>query len=213
MMKLDKELEKYILEHTDKEDELLKELDRETNLNVLRPRMLSGHLQGKILEMLSKMVKPTSILEIGTYTGYSAICLAKCLQKGGQLHTIEINDELEEMSSRYFARAGLSSVIKQHTGDAREIIPKIKSNFDLVFIDGDKRDYLEYYNLIIEKLNPGAFIIADNILWSGKVVEKVIEKDEQTIGLIKFNKKVKEDARVNKVILPFRDGLMLIQKL
>ncbi len=213
MMKLDKELEKYILDHTDEEDELLKELDRETNLNVLRPRMLSGHLQGKILEMLSKMVKPTSILEIGTYTGYSAICLAKGLQKGGQLHTIEINDELEEMSSRYFARAGLSCVIKQHTGDAREIIPKIKSNFDLVFIDGDKRDYLEYYNLIIEKLNPGAFIIADNILWSGKVVEKVIEKDEQTIGLIKFNKKVKEDARVNKVILPFRDGLMLIQKL
>ncbi len=212
-MQLDKDLEKYILAHTDQEDDILSELDRNTNLNVLRPRMLSGHLQGKILEMISHMVKPKNILEIGTYTGYSAICLAKGLQKEGQLHTIEINDELEEIASHYIEKSGFRTQIKQHIGDAREIIPGIEVEFDLVFMDGDKREYSAYYDLVFDKIPTGGFILADNILWSGKVIEKVAQKDEQTISLIKFNKKIKKDKRVSKVILPLRDGLMLIRKL
>lgn len=212
-MQLDKDLEKYILAHTDQEDLLLTELDRETNLNVLRPRMLSGHLQGKILEMISHMINPKNILEIGTYTGYSAICLAKGLQSTGQIHTIEINDELEEIASRFIENSNFKNQIIQHIGDAREIIPKINSEFDLVFMDGDKREYSEYFDLVFDKLAIGGFILADNILWSGKVIENVPQKDEQTISLIEFNKKIKNDPRVSKVILPFRDGLMVIRKL
>ncbi len=206
------ELDRYILNHTEEEDEILRELDRETNLHVLRPRMLSGHLQGKILEMLSKMIQPKCILEIGTFTGYSAICLAKGLRQGGKLHTIEINDELEHISKKYFEKAGLSDTITQHTGDACTIIPTIKEKYDLVFMDGDKREYSHYFDLVFENVNSGGFLLADNILWSGKVVEDPDPRDEQTLNIIQFNEKIKNDKRVSQVILPIRDGLMLIRK-
>lgn len=206
------DLEKYILEHIDKEDAVLKELERETFLKILRPRMLSGHLQGKMLEFFSQMIHPHRILEIGTYTGYSAICLAKGLQKGGILHTIEINDELESMAQKYFEKAGLTTAITQHIGDANSIIPTLNETFDLVFIDGDKRDYPTYFELVIDHVRKGGILIADNILWNGKVVEEVDPNDEQTKGILAFNNKIKNDPRVSQIILPLRDGLMLIRK-
>ena len=206
------ELEKYILSHIDEEDAVLQALTRETYLQVLRPRMLSGRLQGKMLEMFSRMVQPKRILEIGTFTGYSAICLAKGLPEGGKLHTIEINDELENMAQKYFIKAGLGNKIIQHIGDAKIIIPSLKETFDLVFIDGNKRDYSTYFDLVFEKVNSGGMMIADNILWSGKVAEAIEPSDEQTLGILNFNKKIKDDPRVSQVILPVRDGLMLIRK-
>lgn len=209
---IDSELEKYILAHTEEEDPVLNELNRETYVNVLRPRMLSGHLQGKILEMFSCMVSPVRILEIGTFTGYSAICLAKGLAEGGKLHTIEINDELENIARKYIDKAGFADRVVCHIGDACEIIPSLNETFDLVFIDGDKREYSRYFDLVFDKVRPGGFILADNILWSGKVTEEVDVRDEQTIGILQFNKKMKNDSRVSPVILPLRDGLMLIRK-
>lgn len=205
-------IEDYILNHSDSEDPVLAELNRETNLKILRPRMLSGHLQGKILEMISKMIQPQKILEIGTYTGYSAICLAKGLKNNGTLHTIELNDELEQFIRKYFNKAGLENQIKLHIGNALEIIPKIDEPFDLVFIDGDKREYLQYYHSVLEYVKPGGFILADNVLWSGKVIEQESPDDEYTRGIIEFNEWVKNDHRVEKVILPLRDGLTLIRK-
>lgn len=206
------ELEKYILAHIDEQDSVLQELERETFLHVLRPRMLSGHLQGTILTMFSQMLQPQRILEVGTYTGYSAICLAKGLADDGQLHTIELNDELESIAQKYFQKAGLSEKITQHLGDAKTIIPQLKGPFDLVFLDGDKRDYIAYFDLVVDQIRPGGIILADNILWSGKVVEKLDEKDEQTKGILAFNQKIKDDPRVSQTIIPFRDGLMLIRK-
>lgn len=206
------ELEKYILAHIDEQDPLLHELERETFLHVLRPRMLSGHLQGTILTMFSQMLQPQRILEVGTYTGYSAICLAKGLADDGQLHTIELNDELESIAQKYFQKAGLSEKITQHLGDAKTIIPQLQGPFDLVFLDGDKRDYIAYFDLVVDQIRPGGIILADNILWSGKVVEKLDEKDEQTKGILAFNQKMKDDPRVSQTIIPFRDGLMLIRK-
>ena len=206
------DLEKYIVAHTGEEDAVLQELSRETHLRVLRPRMLSGHLQGQMLTMFSQMVSPKRILEIGTFTGYSAICLAKGLPEDGKLHTIEINDELEAIAQKYFVKAGLEDKIVQHIGDARTIIPKLDETFDLVFIDADKREYCSYFDLVFDKVKSGGIIIADNILWNGKVVEPVDPADEQTIGILKFNQKIKNDPRVNQLILPFRDGLMLIRK-
>ncbi len=206
------ELEKYILAHIDEQAPVLQELERETFLHVLRPRMLSGHLQGTILTMFSQMLQPQRILEVGTYTGYSAICLAKGLADDGQLHTIELNDELESIAQKYFQKAGLSEKITQHLGDAKAIIPQLKGPFDLVFLDGDKRDYIAYFDLVIDQIRPGGIILADNILWSGKVVEKLDEKDEQTKGILAFNQKMKDDPRVSQTIIPFRDGLMLIRK-
>jgi len=211
MRQLEK-LENYILAHLDEEDTVLQELERDTFLNVLRPRMLSGHIQGSILTMLSQMIHPKRILEIGTYTGYSAICLAKGLQEQGYLHTIEINDELEGMAAKYFKKAGLENKILQHIGDAKQVIPDLQEYFDLVFIDGDKRDYTTYFDLVIDKVPSGGVLIADNILWSGKVVEKLDPSDEQTRGILVFNQKVKDDPRVSQTILPIRDGLMLIRK-
>ncbi|MFO7827784.1 MAG: O-methyltransferase [Bacteroidales bacterium] len=205
-------IEDYILNHSDSEDPVLAELNRETNLKILRPRMLSGHLQGKILEMISKMIQPQKILEIGTYTGYSAICLAKGLKNNGTLHTIELNDELEQFIRKYFNKAGLENQIKLHIGNALEIIPKIDEPFDLVFIDGDKREYLQYYHSVLEYVKPGGFILADNVLWSGKVIEQELPDDEYTKGIIEFNEWVKNDHRIEKVILPLRDGLTLIRK-
>ena len=206
-------IEEYILNHSDKEDPVLAELNRETNLKVLRPRMLSGHLQGKILEMISKMINPEKILELGTYTGYSAICLAKGLKDNGILHTIEINDELEDLIFKYIKKAGFENKIKLHFGDAMKIVPEINEQFDLVFIDADKREYLEYYKIVFDFVKPGGFLLADNVLWSGKVIEQESPDDEYTKGILKFNEFIKNDNRVEKVILPLRDGLMLIRKI
>jgi len=205
-------IEEYILNHSDKEDPILAELNRETNLKILRPRMLSGHLQGKILEMISKMIRPEKILELGTYTGYSAICLAKGLKENGVLHSVEINDELEDFISKYIKKARLDNKIKLHFGDARKIVPEINDQFDLVFIDADKREYLEYYNIVFDFVKQGGFILADNVLWSGKVIKLDSPDDEYTKGIFEFNEFIKNDDRIEKVILPLRDGLTLIRK-
>ena len=205
-------IEQYILDHSDPEDPLLAELNRETHLKILRPRMLSGHLQGKILEMISKMIRPQKILEIGTYTGYSAICLSKGLQKDGVLHTIEINDEMEHFIRKYLQKAYLENKIKLHIGNALKIIPDIEETFDLVFIDGDKRQYSEYYHTLFDYVKPGGFILADNVLWSGKVIELESPDDEYTKGIFAFNELITKDNRVEKVIIPLRDGLTLIRK-
>ncbi len=203
---------RYILEHIDSEDEVLHELYRETNLKVPGARMLSGHLQGKVLSMISKMIQPESILEIGTFTGYSAICLARGLREGGKLITIEKDDELESIANKYFQKAGMGNKIFQLTGPALEIIPTMKQSFDLVYIDADKREYTDYYNIVFEKVKGGGFIIADNTLWNGKVLESSLPRDAQSRGIINFNELVKDDPRIEKVILPLRDGMTLIRK-
>ena len=207
-----KEIDKYILDHIEPEDEVLKELDRETHLNVVGARMISGHLQGQVLSMLSKMIQPETILEVGTFTGYSAICLAKGLQEQGKLITIEIDDELETLAKKYFSKAGIEHKVDQRIGVALEIISTLKTTFDLVFMDADKREYVDYYQAVFEKVKPGGYIIADNTLWSGKVLEKPAEDDAQTEGIIAFNTLVKNDSRVEKVILPLRDGMTIIRK-
>lgn len=206
-------LDQYILNHISPEDDFLYELDRETHLKVLRSRMLSGHLQGQILSMISCMIQPKCMLEIGTFTGYSALCLAKGLAEGGQLHTIEIDDELESIAQKYFVKSGLADRIVQHIGDAREIIPAIGQKFDLVFIDADKREYSDYYNLVFDHVRAGGFILADNILWDGKVVDPDAASEEQTRGILEFNDLVQNDSRVRNVILPVRDGIMVVQKI
>lgn len=209
---MNKWIEKYLQDYSSPEDPLLEELYRQTHLKFINPNMSTGHLQGKLLEFVSVMIKPSAILEIGTYTGYSAICLAKGLKPGGKLYTIEINDELREFSNSYFKKAGFEKTIVQITGRAQDAIPGIDQMFDLVYIDGDKREYTEYYNIIIRKTNPGGFIIADNILWGEKVLEKN-SKDPQTRGIIEFNEMIKQQKDIEKVILPLRDGLMLIRKI
>ncbi len=206
------QLENYISRHSSEEDKLLAELTRETHLRAMHPRMLSGHLQGKFLEMTSSMIHPEIILEIGTYTGYSAICLAKGLKEGGTLHTIEANQELQGISDKYFEKAGLKNKIQQHTGNALEIIPTIPVKFDLVFIDADKENYLNYYKLVFDKLNSGAYILADNALWDGKVIDAPRNFDKETKGIVEFNTFVHKDKRVDNMILPLRDGIMLIRK-
>ena len=211
MFTIDKKLTNYITSITSPEDPLLAELYRETHSKVLYPRMISGHLQGKLLEFLSRMIQPAAILEIGTYTGYSALCLAKGLKPGGKLHTIEINDELQPFIETTVRKAGLQETIILHTGDARKIIPSLKEKFDLVFVDGDKEQYLEYYKAVFGKTLTGGYILADNVLWSGKVLAP--SKDKETNGIIEFNEFVKNDDRVDKMIIPFRDGLMLIRKI
>ncbi|HBL74873.1 MAG: methyltransferase [Bacteroidetes bacterium GWF2_42_66] len=206
------ELGKYILDHISAEEDFLTELDRETNLNILGARMLSGHLQGKILSMLSSMITPMNILEIGTFTGYSAICLAQGLKPGGHLHTFEVNDELEHIAGKYFRKAGLNDVIIQHAGDALHLVPGMDLQFELVFIDGDKREYPAYYEMAFGKVPVGGYIIADNTLWNGKILEEPEPNDEQTKGILAFNEMVKNDHRVEKVILPIRDGMTIIRK-
>ena len=206
------EIDKYILDHIEPEDEILKELDRETHLNVVGARMISGHLQGQVLSMLSKMIRPKTILEIGTFTGYSAICLAKGLQDGGKLITIEIDDELESIANKYFKKAGIQYKIEQRIGAALEIIPTLKESFDLIFIDAHKPEYPAYYEAVFDKVNSGGIIIADNTLWSGKVLDEPAEDDFQTRGIIQFNDLIKSDNRVEKVILPLRDGMTIIRK-
>jgi caffeoyl-CoA O-methyltransferase len=203
-------IENYIDEHSSPEDLLLAKLYRETNLRFVNPNMAAGHIQGKLLEFISKMINPVTILEIGTYTGYSAICLAKGLREGGKLYTIEINDELQEFSRSYFIRAGFEDRIIQLTGSALNIIPSLDVNFDMVYIDGDKREYTEYYNIIIRKVKPGGFIIADNVLWGDKVLDRET-RDPQTRGIIEFNEMIREQKNIEKIILPIRDGIMLIR--
>lgn len=209
---LDEKLEDYVNAHSSEENEVLSELNRQTHIKVLQPRMLSGHLQGRTLSLFSKMLNPKRILEIGTYTGYSAICMAEGLQKNGELITIDVNYELEEMVNTYVEKAGFSDQIKMKVGNALEIVPKLDKNFDLVFIDADKSNYSNYYDLLIEDLPSGAIIIADNVLWSGKVIEPTKKNDIDTEALKIFNKKIQEDSRVENVLMPIRDGLMIIRK-
>lgn len=213
MMKIDQQLENYILAHTADEDPLLQRLYRETYLKLVNGRMCSGHLQGSLLTFFSKMISPQRILEIGTYTGYSAICLAKGLPIGGRLHTIEINDELEQFAAGYFTESGYSDRIVQHIGDATDILPQLDESFELAFLDADKRQYLAHYELILPKMKPGGLIIADNTLWGGKVVGKISRNDEQTIAILAFNDFVKKDSRVEVTILPVRDGMTLLRKI
>ncbi len=200
-------IDDYAVNHTEEEPKLLQELNRETWQKVLIPRMLSGSYQGRVLAMISKIRNPKTILEIGTYTGYSALCLAEGLQKKGVLHTIDINEELTDFQKKYFDKSNYKHQIKQYLGNALDIIPTINDTFDLVFIDADKPNYSNYYHAIIDKMNSGGIIISDNVLWSGKVVEKLDPKDESTKELLKYNKLLKEDKRVETVLLPIRDGL------
>ena len=207
-----KEIDKYILNHIEPEDEVLKELYRETHLKVLGARMISGHLQGQVLSLLSKMIRPKYILELGTFTGYSAICLAKGLQDGGKLITIEIDDELESFAKKYFEKAGIQQKVEQRIGSALDIIPTLTETFGLVFIDAHKSEYPAYYDAVFDKVISGGYIIADNTLWSGKVLDEPAADDFQTLGIIQFNETVRNDNRVEIVILPLRDGMTIIRK-
>jgi len=208
---MDRILEKYILEHTTQEDPLLEDLYRQTYTRFVNPNMVSGHMQGRILEIISKMIQPENILEIGTFTGYSAICLSKGLRPGGRLLTIEVNDELTAFAGSYFEKAGLTSVIQQFTCSALDLIPQLNYIFDLVFIDADKREYVDYYKIVFDKVRPGGYIIADNVLWGGKALEKNT-RDPQARGIIEFNELITKDRQVENIILPIRDGLMIIRK-
>lgn len=211
---LSPELQAYCDLHTDEEPEVLKNINRETHLRILKPRMLSGHFQGRLLSFLSKLQRPLNILEIGTYTGYSAICLAEGIREYGKLITIDCNEELESFILENIKKAGLNDKIKFVLGDARHIIPTLDLNFDLVFIDADKVNYGLYYDLIFDKLNTNALIIADNVLWSGKIIDKNIKaSDEDTHALLAFNKKIQDDNRVENILLPVRDGLMILRKI
>jgi len=210
---LPKNIDLYTEEHTQKESDLLNSLNRDTHLNVLQPRMLSGHIQGRILSMFSKMIAPKCVLEIGTYTGYAALCLAEGLGKDGVLHTIDINEELESRIRKYFDQSPYKNQLHLHIGNAMEIIPALNIQPDLVFIDADKENYSNYFDLLIDHLPQGAFIIADNVLWSGKVTdEKERTNDEETKALHSFNKKVQADTRIENVLFPVRDGLMVMRK-
>ena len=205
-------MEQYILSHIDEEGELLKNLNRDAHVNLLRPRMISGHLQGRLLKMFCRMIQPKYILEIGTYTAYATLCLAEGASDDAEIHTIEVNDELEDFILKHLHKSKLKDKIHLHIGDAIQIIPTIDCIFDLVFIDANKRHYCEYYDLIFDKVRPGGLIIADNTLWDGKVLETPHPTDKQTIGIQAFNDMLAKDDRVEKVILPIRDGLTLIWK-
>jgi len=209
---LDPAIEEYVLKHSSSEPEVLQKLNRETYSKVLMPRMLSGHLQGRILSMLSHMIQPSRILEIGTYTGYSAICLSEGLKQDGKLYSIDINEELETMVRSYFKKANVEDKIDFRIGNAIEIIPTINDILDIVFIDADKENYSNYYNLVFDKVRVGGYIIADNVLWSGKVLDE-ISKDKDTAAIKNFNKMVHEDKRVEHLLLPVRDGLMIARKI
>ena len=206
-------LENYIREHSENEPLILSELSRETHLKVVRPRMITGHFQGRVLSMLSKIIGPSSILEIGTYTGYSAICLAEGLSKNGVLHTIDVNEELFEIQRRYFDKSGFGAQVVQHVGNALEIIPHLDTTFDLVFIDAEKKEYDAYFEAVLPKCKTGSIILSDNVLWSGKVVEPLEKGDKATASLLDYNKKLAEDPRVETVLLPIRDGLTMCRVL
>ena len=201
------DLENYVANHSENEPDLLVRLDKETHQKIMQPRMLSGHFQGRILSVLSKIINPKHILEIGTYTGYAALCLAEGLQKKGTLDTIDINEELVTIQNKYFQLSPWASQITNHLGDAIKIIPTLNKKFDLVFIDADKENYINYFHLVVPMMNPGGIILSDNVLWSGKVLEKLNLKDESTKVLLEYNILLKNDPRVETVLLPIRDGL------
>lgn len=209
---LPENIERYALQHTDSEADYLQELQRQTHLQVLMPRMLSGHLQGRFLAMFSKLLQPQNILEIGTYTGYSALCLAEGLAENGKLVTIDINEELENFTKSFFEKASMQDKIKMLIGNALDIIPTLSQTWDLVFIDADKINYKKYYELVLPQVRTGGWIIADNVLWSGKVVDKQAQ-DKDTQALREFNDFVQNDTRVSNFLLPLRDGLLIMQKI
>ena len=207
-------LDDYVVKHSENEPELLQQLNRETYQKILQPRMLSGHYQGRLLSIISKLVNPKNILEIGTYTGYSALCLAEGIQENGELHTIDVNEELVDFQRKYFDKSGYGNQIHQHLGNALDIIPKLDVTFDLVFIDADKENYSNYFNAIIDTLNTGGIILSDNVLWSGKVLDTNFKKDDKaTPALIEYNSLLKNDERIETVVLPIRDGLTISRKL
>jgi caffeoyl-CoA O-methyltransferase len=206
---LPENIDNYVVEHSQQEPDILKELSRETWQKVLNPRMLSGSFQGRVLSMITKLIQPKNILEIGTYTGYSALCLAEGLHSGGKIFTVDKNEELETLQNKYFEKSGYRKQIEQFVGNALEIIPTINHKFDLVFIDADKSNYINYFHLIIDKMNPGGIILSDNVLWSGKVVEQLNPKDKDTKILLEYNKLLNTDARIETVLLPIRDGLTI----
>ena len=205
-------IDEYILRHIDEESDYLKALYRATHVKLLRPRMASGHLQGRLLKMFVQMIRPKQVLEIGTFSGYSALCLAEGLQEGALLHTFEINDEQEDFTRPWLENSPYSDKIRFYIGDALELVPRMDIVFDLAFMDGNKRFYVEYYEMILKKLSSGGYILADNTLWDGHVLEKSSHPDAQTLGIMKFNDLVAADERVEKVILPLRDGLTIIRK-
>src|SRR5690554_2657188 len=206
---ISEELENYVTEHSQPEPELLQQLNRETQAKVLQPRMLSGHYQGRMLSMVSKLVAPKTILEIGTYTGYAALCLMEGIRKNGTLHTIDINEELYDMQRRYFDLSGYGTQMVQHIGNALEVIPKLDATFDLVFIDADKENYAKYFELVLPKMNSGGVILSDNVLWSGKVLTTPKDDDVDTQALIAYNKLLNNHPDVETIMLPIRDGLTI----
>ncbi len=212
MIEVNKALEDYILNHSEDEHQVLRDLNRETHLKMLRPRMLSGHLQGKFLEMICQLQNPKCILEIGTYTGYSAISMAIGSASDCQIHTIDCNDELEQFTRKFFKKSGYEERISFYIGEALDIIPKLNETFDLVFIDADKRQYIQYYEAVMPLLRKGGFILADDVLWDGKIIEEIDPNDKQTQGILNFNKHIKNDVRVENLMLPIRHGLMMIRK-
>lgn len=205
-------LEQYILDNTSEEEALMHQLERETYLRVINPRMISGHLQGKLLEMLVRMMRPKRVLEIGTFTGYSALSIARGLDEGAILDTIEVDDELEDIAASYFDKSGYGSRIRQHIGSALDVVPRLGEVYDMVFIDGDKREYPAYYDMLMDGgyVRSGSILLADNILWYGKVAEPIAHNDRHTEAIVEFNRKVKEDDRVDNVIVPIRDGINMI---
>lgn len=209
MQFLNANLDKYISEHSQEEPDLLKQLNRETHLKVLHPRMITGHYQGRVLSLLSKIQQPRYILEIGTYTGYSALCLAEGMTADGELHTIDKNEELTDIQYKYFNLSPYAGQIVHHSGDALKIIPEIDLIFDLIYIDAEKKEYLNYLELILPKTRAGSLILSDNVLWSGKVLEPLQEGDQATAVILDYNKRLKEDRRLETVLLPVRDGLTL----
>lgn len=211
MIEVNSELDKYIEAHSEPESPVLGELSRVTHLKTLRPRMLSGNMQGQFLKMMCRLVQAKRVLEIGTFTGYAAISMAMGLEEGGLVHTIDINYEIEDFAREFIAKSGLEDKILFHVGDACEVIPQLEETFDLVFIDADKRQYTDYYKLIFDKVRPGGLILADDVLWDGKVLDET-NRDAQTKGILAFNEYVQADDRVENILLPFRHGLMLIRK-
>ena len=209
---IDEKLDAYCCDHTSNESALLAKLNRDTHVKILQPRMLSGHFQGRMLSMLSKMIRPERILEIGTYTGYSALCLAEGLTENGQLITIDVNAQLEDFVRDFFAQSDYDKQIDYRIGDAMQLIPTLVDQFDLVFIDADKQNYINYYNLIFDKVKPGGYILSDNVLWSGKVVQQTGKIDKDTQLLQTFNAMIQNDERVENILLPIRDGVMIARK-
>lgn len=209
---ISEKIDSYVCAHSENEPQLLYELNRETHINVLRPRMLSGHFQGRVLSMISHMIQPKNVLEIGTYTGYSALCFAEGLADGGKILTLDKNEELEDLVNEFIQKSDYKNAIECRIGDAMEIIPTLNEEYDLVFIDADKSNYINYYNMVFDKVKKGGYIIIDNVLWSGKVIEEVEKGDVDTQVLIDLNKLIHEDERVQEVLFPIRDGLMIARK-